>query len=115
VRGRRRHVHVARFLDRLAVVERLEHRQLTAALLDGSGNAEQVLAPFGARQRRPRPVEGPAGRGHRIVHVGRAGLADLGQRLLVGRVDRFHPLAGAVAELTVHEDLIARTQPGALA
>src|SRR5439155_6014880 len=98
---------VARLLDRLAVVERFEDGEFATALLDGARDAEQVLAAFGAGHRRPRPVERPACSTYRIVDVGRAGLGDLGERLLVRRVDRLDGLAAAVAESPVDEDLIA--------
>ena len=44
VRGREGHVDVAALLDRLAVVEALEHRELAGALLHQPGDAEEVLA-----------------------------------------------------------------------
>ena len=74
-------------------------------------DAEQVLAALGAAHRRPRTVERAAGGADRVVDVGRAGLGDLGQRLLVGRVDRLDRLARAVAERAVDEDLVARLEP----
>ena len=53
VRGDQRQVDVAGLLDRLAVVQRLQHRQLARALLDDPGDPEQVLGPVPARHRTP--------------------------------------------------------------
>ena len=83
VRGREGDVDVARLADRLAVVERLEHGELAAALLDRPGDAEQVLAALAPGHRRPDVGVRAAGGAHRVVHVGRSGLGHLGQRLLV--------------------------------
>ena len=64
VRGRQRDVDVARLADRLAVVERLEHRQFAAAFLDRTCDAEQVLrrarAPGSRARRLRRPGARPA-------------------------------------------------------
>ena len=49
VGGDQRQVDVAGLADRLAVVDRLEHGQLAGPLLEQPGDAEQVLAPLGAR------------------------------------------------------------------
>ncbi len=52
--GRReRHVHVPRFLDGLAAVERLEHRELAAPLLEDARDAVQVLGTLPAGHRAP--------------------------------------------------------------
>ena len=56
VRRRERDVDVARLADRLAVVERLEHRELARALLDRARDAEQVLGALAARAGRARPT-----------------------------------------------------------
>ena len=53
VRGRERHVDVARLLDGLAAVERLEDRELAAALLEDARDAEQVLGALAPGQRAP--------------------------------------------------------------
>ena len=56
--GRReRHVDVARLLDRLAGVHRLEDGELARPLLEDPGDPEQVLRPLLAGQRAPRPAE----------------------------------------------------------
>ena len=90
-----RDVDVARLADRLAVVERLEHRQLAGALLQDAGDPEQVLAALPGRQLGPDLVVGLARRGHRAVDVGLAGLGDLGEHLLGRGADR---LEGAPVE-----------------
>ena len=56
VRGRERDVDVAGLLDRLAVVDRLEHRELAGALLQDPRDPVQVLGPLGARHRAPDPL-----------------------------------------------------------
>ena len=65
VRGRERDVDVARLLDRLAAVQRLEHGELARALLEDARDPEQVLRPLRAGQRRPAVLERVAGRGDR--------------------------------------------------
>ena len=87
VRGRERHVDVARLLDGLAVVERLEDRELAAALLEDAGDAEEVLGALAAGQLAPRAPEGSSGGGDGVLDVLEPGACDLGQRLLGGGVD----------------------------
>ena len=53
VRRREREVDVARLLDRLAAVQRLEHRELARALLEDARDPEEVLRALRAGQRRP--------------------------------------------------------------
>ena len=53
VRGGEREVDVARLLDRLAAVQRLEHGELARALLEDARDPEQVLRALRAGQRRP--------------------------------------------------------------
>ena len=55
VRRRRRDVDVARLLDRLAVVDRLEHGDLAGALLDDPRDPEEVLARARPRSSSTRP------------------------------------------------------------
>jgi hypothetical protein len=101
VRGRERDVDVARFLDRLAAVERLDDRQLARPLLDEARDAEHVLAALERRERRPLRLGG-AGRRHGPLDVGGRRLRDLGQRLLRRRVDRRRVAAlGRVRRLAV--------------
>jgi hypothetical protein len=80
-----RDVDVARLADRLAVVERLEHRQLAGALLQDAGDPEEVLAALPGRmfdQDRSWPARrataGP---------TSPAGLGDLGEHLSRSRAD----------------------------
>src|SRR6185503_20493033 len=88
MRGRERQVDVARLLDRLAAIERLEHRELARALLQQSRDPEEVLRALRARERRPAVRVRLAGGldGRLDLLLGR--LADLGERLLAGGVDR---------------------------
>src|SRR5919198_1515307 len=53
VRRHERDVDVARLADRLAVVDRLQHGQLTRAFGDDPGDTEDVLGPLGAGHPRP--------------------------------------------------------------
>ena len=75
VAGDERHVDVAGLADRLAVVERLDHREEAAVLLDHAGDGVEVLGPLMAGQRRPFRLRLP-GRGDRIVDIVGAGLGD---------------------------------------
>src|SRR5438874_2283364 len=59
VRGREREVDVARLPDRLAAVQRFEHRELARPLLEGAPDPEQVLRALGGRDLRPAVVERP--------------------------------------------------------
>ena len=93
VRGGERQVDVARLLDRLAAVQRLEHGELARALGEDAGDPEHVLRALGAGQLRPAP-ERFARRRDGVVHVGRARLRDLGERLLVAGRDRREVLLG---------------------
>ena len=88
VRRGERQVDVARLLDRLAAVERLQHGELARALLQQPRDPEQVLRALGRAQRRPAVLERRARGGDGGVDVLRARLPDLGERLLVGRRDR---------------------------
>ena len=120
VRGRERQVDVARLLDRLAAVQRLEHRELARALLEDARDPEQVLRALGARaaptsrSRTPR-----ARRAIAPLHLLRRRLADLGERLLARRRDRrvrlarLEPLAAdEVAVALVDPDDVARLGRG---
>ena len=72
VRGRERQVDVARLLDRLAAVQRLEHGELARALLEDARDPEQVLRALGAGQRRPAVLERLARGRDRAVRPPRA-------------------------------------------
>ena len=108
VRGHQRDVDVAGLLDRLAVVDRLEHGQLAGALLDDAGDPVEVLGALAAGHPRPGPRVGPPRGLHRRVDVGLVGLGDLGEHLLGGRVDGLERAAVAVDELAVDEQTVRR-------
>ena len=57
VRGRERDVDVARLLDRLAAVHRLQHRELARPLLELPGDPVEVLRALGAGELAPRCSE----------------------------------------------------------
>ena len=111
VRGRERHVDVARLADRLAVVERLQHRELAGSLLDRARDAEEVLRALAPGQVAPDRLVGGPRRRDRGVDVAGPGLGHVGQRLGRGGVDRGHRLARAGAELAADEDPVGRAQP----
>ena len=69
VRRREREVDVAALADRLAAVERLEHRELARALLDDAGDAVQVLRALGRPQASTSRLERVARRLDREVDV----------------------------------------------
>src|SRR6478735_1922420 len=107
VRRGERQVDVARLLDRLASVERLEDGELARALLEDAGDAEEVLRALGAGERRPAVGEGGACGGDGATDVGRRGLADGRERLLVAgrdrlvRLRRLEPLAADEEAVTL--------------
>jgi hypothetical protein len=108
VRGGQRDVHVAGFLDRLAVVEALKHGELAGPFLDGPGDPVQVLGAVPARHGAPGVPEGVAGRRDRAVHVRLPRLGHLGQRLFCGRVQRAELRAvGGRPELPADEQAVA--------
>ena len=111
VRGRERQVDVARLLDRLAAVHRLEHGELARALLELARDAVDVLRALAAG-------EGLPGAGRRAGsldgerHVLDARLGDLGERLLGRRVDRREPPAALrLDELPADEQPVAVLEP----
>ncbi len=116
VRRGERQVDVARLLDRLAAVQRLEHRELARALLQDARDPEEVLRALRAGQRRPAVLEGLArGRRRRAATSSSRRLADLGERLLARGVDRrvgllrLEPLAAdEVAVALAQRDDVAR-------
>ncbi len=105
VGGDERDVDVARLLDRLAVVDGLEHGELAGPLLDDPGDAVEVLPALGTRQLRPRR-EAAAGGGHGAVDVDGVRLGHVGEDLL-GR--RAHGLEGRPARRV--DELPADEQP----
>ena len=100
VRGRERQVDVARLLDRLAAVQRLEHGELARALLEDARDAEEVLRALRAGQRRPAVRERVARGGDGAVDVlarcpapiGASGSSSRGRDRRV-RLRRLDPLA----------------------
>src|SRR5581483_4974525 len=84
VRRGERQVDVARLLDRLAAVERLEHGELARALLEDPRDPEEVLRALAAGQLRP-ALERLARRADRELDILGAGLRHLRERLLVAR------------------------------
>src|SRR3954470_3791031 len=88
VRSRERQVDVSGFLDRLAAVQGLEHRELARAFLEDPRDPEQVLRAFRRRHARPAVVERSARRRDRLLDLRGRRLADLGERLLGRRADR---------------------------
>ena len=107
VRRCERKVDVARLADRLAAVERLEHRELARALLEDARDSVDVLGPLGRRPGRPAVLEGVAGSADRGVDVLGTAVRDLGQLLLAGRADGGVELAGArLDELTADEEAV---------
>ncbi len=91
VRGGERQVDVARLLDRLAAVHRLEHGELAGALLELARDPVQVLRPLAAGEIAPRLLECASGGRHRELDVLGARLGDLRERLLRRRVDGLEP------------------------
>jgi hypothetical protein len=79
-----RDVDVARFADRLPVVQRLEHREEAALLLDVPRDRIEVARPRVSTDRLPARLR-RAGSAHRGVHVRRRSLRDAGEPLTVGR------------------------------
>ena len=106
-RGERK-VDVARLLDRLAAVERLEDGELARTLLQEPRDAEEVLRALRAGEGRPAVRVGGAGRRDGATDVFGRALADRCERLLVARGDRLVRLGGL-------EPLAADEVPVALA
>src|SRR5689334_5524729 len=103
-----RDVDVARLLDRLARVHRLEDRELAGALLEDPCDPEQVLGALLAGEVAPARLLRPPRGSDRAIHVGGRGLRDLGDDLLGGRVDALEPTAVAgVRFVAVDEQAVA--------
>ena len=112
VRRGERQVDVARLLDRLAAVHRLEDGELAGALLESAGDPVEVLRPLAARQVAPPRCERVAGRGHGELNVLLAGLGHLGENLFRGRVDRGHVApAPRLDELAPDEQAVPVLEP----
>jgi len=86
VGGAERDVDVARFLDRLAAIHRLDDSQLSCALLEDSRNSEQVSGALRGGEVGP-GFERSGGGLDGAVDVCSIGLRDLGELFLGRRVD----------------------------
>jgi len=111
VRRGERQVDVARLLDRLAAVHRLEHGELACALLELARDPVQVLGAFAPGELAP-PILGGLARGpDGQVDVLGAGVGDLGERLLGRGADRLEPRpALGIDELPADEQAVARIE-----
>jgi hypothetical protein len=110
VRGRHRHVEIARFLDRLAAIHGLGHRELSRAILNEARDAIEIFPALGAGE--------PAPRTERFVRrlVSRVDVSlirerDLGENSLGGWIDRVEVLARfGRDELAADEEVVPRFQ-----
>jgi hypothetical protein len=108
MRGRHRHVEVARLADRLAVVHRLRDGEFARAILQQPRDAEEVLAALLARHLAPHGGLRTGRRSAGGVDIGRRAQCQLGQLLFVRRVDRVEVLAaGGRDELAADEEIVA--------
>ena len=90
---RQRHVDVAAFADRLAVVERFQHREQALVPLHGAADGVEDLGALVARARAPfRQRLGC--RGNRGIDIGVAGVGDLRERLAGRGIAGVEALAG---------------------
>ena len=111
VRGGERQVDVARLLDRLAAVQRLEHRELARALLrgcarSGTGTSRARARAASTRCRTPRAPPRP-----RASTSSGPACATSRERLLVARRDRREALARARLDpLAADEQAVALLQ-----
>ncbi len=80
--------------DRLAVVQRLEFRELLAMLGNEIADPPHNLAPRGRSHATPRPLERSSGRSHRKIDVRDVAFGDGGENLAGGRVQRLERLVG---------------------
>ena len=88
MRGHLRQVEVARFLDRLTAVHRLEHGEFARFFLNDSRDAEEIFSTLAARHSAPRFFEGAPRGGHRVIDIGSIRLRDLRELLFVRGIDR---------------------------
>jgi hypothetical protein len=110
--GRERHVDVARFLDRLAAIQRLRDGQRARLLLNQPGDPEDVLGPFTRRELAPDLVVGLPRRRNGAIHVVCIRLGDLAQLFFGGGVDAREPLLRVRSdELSADEEVVARRDP----
>ena len=85
VTGEQRHVDIARFADRLAVVHGFEHRQQAVMFLNVAGDGIQITGTHNARGLAPRP-ERRTCRGDSRIDFFLSRLHGLGQQFAIGRV-----------------------------
>ena len=112
MRSGHRHVEVAGFLDRLAAVERLGDGELTGAVLQQAGDAEEIFRALGAGEFTPRLERGGGGLIGGI-DIGGSGEGDFREFLLVARADGVEIVAGLGRdELAVDEQAVARLDEG---
>ena len=105
---RRGQFDLARFEDRLAVVERLEPRNLVRLLHELVADLPHQAAAFARRQLAPGPVERRPRGGDGGVHVALLGGGDRGDDLFGRRIDDLERLARRrVAPFAVDEELLA--------
>jgi hypothetical protein len=94
-----------------AVVQALQHGQLTRPFLDEAGYPEDELRPFLAGHRAPDVLLGAAGGTDGSLDVGGPGHADLGQHLLRGRALGLEVAAvDGIYELAVDEQPVRGPQ-----
>ena len=106
--GRRRNLDLARLEDRLAVVQRLEPRNLVSLLEQLLADLPYELAALARRQLAPRPIERRARRRHGRVNIRFVRRRDLGDHLFGRRVDDLDRLpANGIAPFVVDEELFA--------
>jgi len=108
MRGRHRHVEIARFLDRFAAVHRLRNCEFPRPILNQASDAVEILSALDAREPAPR-TERLVGGLVRGVDVRLIRQRDFGERLLGRRIDRFEILARTRRdELATDEQIVAR-------
>ena len=100
--GARRGIGDKRLLQRLAGVERFEHRQLVVAFTDRLGGSVQHTPTLDGRRLRP-GREPAAGGVHRLFDHGRIGGAQAGDDRPVARVDALELGPVTIDELPVDE------------
>jgi ParB family chromosome partitioning protein len=109
---RERHVEVAGLPDRLAVVERLEHREQARVLLHGAGERVEVPGAPVTAQRRPAGLRGARGPHRAVDVVGRA-LRHAREHGAGGRVVHVEQL-GALRAVPVAADVVRALAPALL-
>ncbi|CCV04004.1 hypothetical protein MESS2_1190004 [Mesorhizobium metallidurans STM 2683] len=110
-----RHVDVAAFADRLAIVDRFQHREQALVALHGAADGVQHFRALIAGGRGPFR-QGFRGGRNRRVDIGYTGIRHLGQQLAGGGIAGLESLAACggfpVATNEQHLAEIARCQPG---